>query len=69
MVRSRLSCNSFCKTKLGDTTFFRIYGMDVKDLGDITIPEDVKEKILQFAKTELAVSYTQAKYYLSMGSA
>ena len=29
---------------------FGIYGRDVQDLGDSTIPDDVQEKILRFAK-------------------
>src|SRR6516225_8299540 len=34
---------------------FNIYGRDVQDGGDQTIPEDVKAKLLQFAKSGLAV--------------
>ena len=29
---------------------FAIYGRDVQDAGDTSIPEDVKEKLLQFAR-------------------
>ncbi|MEO6844157.1 MAG: L-fucose isomerase, partial [Ginsengibacter sp.] len=35
---------------------FGIYGKDVQDLGDENIPEDVKEKLLSFAKAGLAVA-------------
>ena len=37
-------------------------------LGDTTIPEDVKGKILQFVKAGLAVATMRGKSYLSMGS-
>jgi L-fucose isomerase len=47
---------------------FGIYGHDVQDAGDQTIPEDVSEKILRFVKAGIAVSYMKGKSYLSMGS-
>jgi L-fucose/D-arabinose isomerase len=47
---------------------FGIYGHDVQDGSDETIPEDVKEKILRFVKSGLAVAIIQGKSYLSMGS-
>ncbi|ETI67300.1 L-fucose isomerase [Neobacillus vireti] len=47
---------------------FGIYGKDVQDVGDTTIPEDVKEKLLQFAKAGLVVAAMKGKSYLSMGS-
>ena len=47
---------------------FGIYGRDVQDAGDKTIPDDVKEKLLRFVKAGLAVSYMKGKSYLSMGS-
>lgn len=47
---------------------FGIYGKDVQDVGDTTIPEDVKTKLLQFAKAGLAVAMMKGKSYLSMGS-
>src|SRR6056297_1330220 len=34
---------------------FGIYGRDVQDAGDTTIPGDVKEKILRFVRSALAV--------------
>ncbi len=46
---------------------FGIYGKDVQDAGDETIPEDVKEKILRFAKAALAAVYMKGKTYLSVG--
>ena len=46
---------------------FGIYGRDVQDAGDTTIPEDVKEKILRFVKTGLAVAQMKGKSYLSIG--
>lgn len=47
---------------------FSIYGRDVQDSGDTSIPEDVKEKILSFAKAGLAVATMKNKSYLSIGS-
>ncbi len=47
---------------------FGIYGRDVQDAGDTSIPEDVKEKLLQFAKAGLAVATMKGKSYLSMGN-
>lgn len=47
---------------------FGIYGKDVQDLGDNEIPEDVKEKLIRFAKAGLAVAMMKGKSYLSMGS-
>jgi L-fucose isomerase len=47
---------------------FGIYGHDVQDSGDQSIPEDVSEKILRFVRAGLAVSLMKGKSYLSMGS-
>lgn len=47
---------------------FGIYGHDVQDLDDNTIPADVAEKILRFARTAQAVATMRGKSYLSMGS-
>lgn len=46
---------------------FGIYGKDVQDAHDTTIPEDVKEKLLKFAKAGLAVATMRGKSYLAMG--
>ncbi len=47
---------------------FSIYGRDVQDADDTSIPEDVKEKLLRFAKAGLAVAEMRNKAYLSLGS-
>ena len=47
---------------------FGIYGHDVQDLQDNTIPADVAEKILRFARSAQAVATMRGKSYLSMGS-
>ena len=47
---------------------FGIYGRDVQDSGDETIPADVREKLLSFAKAGLAVASMRGKSYLSVGS-
>ncbi len=47
---------------------FGIYGMDVQDMGDQYIPEDVRKKLLTFAKAGLAVAIMKGKSYLAIGS-
>lgn len=47
---------------------FGIYGEHVQDAGDTSIPFDVKDKLIGFAKAALAVAYMRGKSYLSMGS-
>lgn len=47
---------------------FGIYGMDVQDHDATEIPNDVKEKLLRFAKSGLAVAIMKEKSYLSIGS-
>lgn len=47
---------------------FGIYGRDVQDMGDRTIPADVQEKLACFAKAGLAVATMRGQSYLSMGS-
>lgn len=46
---------------------FSIYGRDVQDAGDTSIPADVQEKLLAFARAGLAVAGIRGKSYLSMG--
>ncbi len=47
---------------------FGIYGRNVQDLDDNSIPADVQEKLLRFAKAALAVAIMRGKAYLSIGS-
>jgi L-fucose isomerase len=47
---------------------FGIYGKDVQDAGDTSIPPDVQGKLLNFAKAGLAVAEMKGKSYLAMGS-
>ena len=47
---------------------FSIYGKEVQDAGDKSIPEDVQEKLLLFAKSGLAAAEMKGKSYLSLGS-
>ena len=46
---------------------FSIYGRDVQDGGDKSIPADVQEKILRFARAGLSVALMRGKSYLGMG--
>ncbi len=48
---------------------FGIYGHDVQDAKDTSIPDDVREKILRFVKAALAVAQMNGKSYLSLGYA
>lgn len=47
---------------------FGIYGHDVQDLDDNTIPADVADKLLRFARSAVAVSEMRGQSYLSVGS-
>ena len=47
---------------------YGIYGHEVQDAKDTSIPDDVAEKILRFAKAGLAVAMMKGKSYLSIGS-
>ena len=47
---------------------FSIYGHDVQEADDTSIPSDVKEKLLRFARAGLAVATIRGKSYLSIGS-
>ncbi len=46
---------------------FGIYGRDVQDLDDTSIPDDVQDKLLRFARTGLAVALMKGRSYCSMG--
>jgi L-fucose isomerase len=47
---------------------YGIYGKEVQDAKDTSIPKDVEEKILRFAKAGLAVAMMKGKSYLSIGT-
>ena len=47
---------------------FGIYGHDVQDIDDNTIPADVAEKLLRFARAAQAVATMRGQSYLSIGS-
>ena len=46
---------------------FSIYGRNVQDIDDRTIPEDVAEKILRFARASVAVGWMKNKAYVNLG--
>ena len=46
---------------------FSIYGRDVQDIGDRTVPADVAEKILRFARCAVAVGWMKNKAYVNVG--
>lgn len=47
---------------------FGIYGHDVQDIEDNTIPDDVADKLLRFARSAVAVAEMRGQSYLSVGS-
>ncbi|MGQ8871984.1 L-fucose isomerase [Paenibacillus sp. TSA_86.1] len=47
---------------------FGIYGEDVQDGGDTTVPTDVREKLLRFSRAGLAAAAMKGQAYLSIGS-
>ena len=47
---------------------FGIYGEDVQDLGDQAIPDDVREKLLAFARAGLAAAMMKGRSYLAIGT-
>lgn len=47
---------------------FKIYGHDVQDLDDNTVPADVQDKILTFARSAIAIGQMKGKSYVNIGS-
>ncbi len=47
---------------------FSIYGHDVQDADDTSIPADVEEKIIRFAKAAVAVGQMKNKSYVNLGA-
>ena len=47
---------------------FGIYGHDVQDADDTSIPDDVKEKLLRFGRAAVAAATMRGKSYLQIGS-
>lgn len=47
---------------------FGIYGQDIQDITDNSIPGDVTEKLLRFARAAQAVATMRGRSYLSVGS-
>ena len=47
---------------------FSIYGHDVQDMNDKTIPADVAEKIIRFARAAVAAGWMKNKSYVNIGA-
>lgn len=47
---------------------FKIYNRNVQEKTDTSIPDDIKEQLLSFAKSAIALATIRGKSYLSMGS-
>ncbi len=47
---------------------FGIYGHDVQNADDTSIPDDVKEKLLRFGRASIATATMRGKSYLQIGS-
>ena len=62
-----LACAQACYAEKG-LPVFSIYGKDVQDMDDNTIPVDVAEKILLFAKSSIAVGEMKNTSYLAIGN-
>jgi len=62
-----LACALAAHSQKGQPAF-GIYGKDVKDKDDTSIPEDVSDKILRFVKAGLVVATLKGKSYLAMGN-
>lgn len=46
---------------------FSIYGHNVQDIDDVSVPEDVSEKIIKFARAAIAVGQIKNKAYVNLG--
>lgn len=46
---------------------FSIYGHDVQDMTDTSVPDDVAEKLLRFARCAVAVGWMNRKAYVNIG--
>lgn len=46
---------------------FSIYGHDVQDMDDTSVPADVAEKILRFARAAVSVGWMKNKAYVNLG--
>lgn len=46
---------------------FSIYGRDVQEAGDTSVPADAAEKILRFARCAVAVGWMKNKSYVNLG--
>ena len=47
---------------------FSIYGRDVQDMDDTSVPDDVQEKLIRFARCALAVGQMRNKAYAGFGA-
>jgi len=47
---------------------FGIYGKNVQDSNDMSIPDDVREKLLRFGRASLAAACMRGRSYLQIGS-
>ncbi len=47
---------------------FGIYGHEVQDMDDTSIPDDVREKLLRFGRAAVAAATMRGKSYLQIGS-
>ena len=47
---------------------FGIYGHEVQDMDDTSIPKDVEEKLLRFGRAAVAAATMRGKSYLQIGS-
>lgn len=62
-----LACAMAAHAQMG-LPCFSIYGEDVQDMEDNTIPADVEEKLLRFARCAIAAGQMKNKAYVNIGS-
>ncbi len=62
-----LAAAAAAATQYGLPTF-KIYGHDVQEADDVSIPCDVRSKLLSFARCALAVGQMRGKTYVNIGS-
>ena len=65
---SSLSCIRSATHAQKGLPAFGIYGHDVQEADDTSIPDDVKEKLLRFGRAAVAAASMRGKSYLQIGS-
>ena len=62
-----LAALSSAHNQMGDP-IFTMYGHDVQDMEDVTIPTDVQEQIVRWARAGIAIATMRGQAYLGIGT-